>query len=194
MTDFFTDTPMAKAIFEMVENLEDLLKEKGAEPGSSRAFIFGGCALHLHTKARGSSDLDMELEAIRSVTRDEIVMALDDVFYDDPAEGSTSLVYDLTFSPTLAPLHEDYQEDAIWLNHYEKDSPLYIYLVQKIDLAISKLGRFGDQDIEDIHTLFDHGLDIEEFRKRATEAIKYAVAPEARLTGNLNQVINLYKP
>jgi len=54
----YTDTPMGKAVLELVENLSYLLAEKGNPPGTCRAYIFGGCALHLHTKARGSSDLD----------------------------------------------------------------------------------------------------------------------------------------
>lgn len=72
-------------------------------------------------------------------------------------------------------------------------SPLQVFVVEKVDLAISKLGRFGDQDIADIHTLFDHGLCIEHFRSKAREAIDYAVGNRDKLTGNLDQVINLYK-
>ena len=192
MSKIYTDTPMAKAIFEMFDNLGDYLVLHGAKPGSCKAYIFGGCALHLHTNARGRSDLDVELEAIEKISRDELILALDEVFYDDPDTGPSSIVFDSNFSPTLGPLHEGYQEDAIWLNPYEEQSPIWVYLVQKVDLAVSKLGRYGDQDIDDIHTLFDHGLGIDEFKHRAEEARKYFPGNLDRLTGNIAHVIKTY--
>jgi hypothetical protein len=192
MTEIYRDTPMAKAIFEMFDNLADFLEDRGAKPGSCKAYIFGGCALHLHTNARGSSDLDIELEAMERISPNELVLALDEVFFDDPETGPSSIVFDPNFTPTLAPLHENYQEDAIWLNRNEEDSPIWVYLVQKVDLAVSKLGRYGDQDIDDIHTLFDHGLSIEEFKNRAEEARKYFPGNLDRLTGNITHVIKTY--
>lgn len=183
---------MAKAIFEMFDNLADFLEDRGAKPGSCKAYIFGGCALHLHTNARGSSDLDIELEAMERISPNELVLALDEVFFDDPETGPSSIVFDPNFTPTLAPLHEDYQEDAIWLNRNEEDSPIWVYLVQKVDLAVSKLGRYGDQDIDDIHMLFDHGLSIEEFKNRAEKARKYFPGNLDRLTGNIIHVIKTY--
>ncbi len=192
MTEIYRDTPMAKAIFEMFDNLADFLEDRGAQSGSCKAYIFGGCALHLHTNARGSSDLDIELEAMERISPNELVLAVNEVFFDDPETGPSSIVFDPNFTPTLAPLHEDYQEDAIWLNRNEEDSPIWVYLVQKVDLAVSKLGRYGDQDIDDIHTLFDHGLSIEEFKCRAEEARKYFPGNLDRLTGNITHVIKTY--
>jgi hypothetical protein len=61
-----------------------------------------------------------------------------------------------------------------------------------VDLAVSKLGRYGDQDIDEIHTLFDHGLSIEEFKNRAEEARKYFPGNLDRLTGNITHVIKTY--
>lgn len=183
---------MARAIFEMFDNLANFLEDRGAKPGSCKAYIFGGCALHLHTNARGSSDLDVELEAMDRISPNELVLALDEVFFDDPETGPSSIVFVPNFTPALAPLHEDYQEDAIWLNWNEEDSPVWVYLVQKVDLAVSKLGRYGDQDIDDIHTLFDHGLSIEEFKYRAEETRKYFPGNLDRLTGNITHVIKAY--
>ena len=183
---------MAQAVFKLTGQLTQLLAERNAPPASCKAYIFGGCALHLHTNARGSSDLDVELAASTQLQLNEIILELDPVFYEDPEVGQSIIVYDDTFSPTLAPLHEDYQEDAIRLDR-DDQSPLWVYVVQAIDLAISKLGRYGDQDIDDIHTLFDHGLDIEQFRQRATEAIGYTPGNTLRLTGNLSHVIKSYK-
>lgn len=189
-----TSTPFAKAIFELFTQLEELIQTQTNEPGACRAYLFGGCAVHIHTNARGSSDVDVELEAMKKGLKlDELVLKLDPVFYDDPEAGQEVLYYDETFNPTLAPLHEDYQQDAIPLE-IRNNSPLWVYVVTKADLAVSKLGRFGGQDILDIHTLFDHGLEVESFRKRAEAAIRYAVGNETELTGRMNHVISSYKP
>lgn len=37
--------------------------------GAVKAFIFGGCAFHIHTNARGSNDIDAEIQAIQQLQR-----------------------------------------------------------------------------------------------------------------------------
>src|SRR5690554_6258734 len=160
------DTPFAKAIFDMFTQLEERILEVTQQPGACRAYLFGGCAVHIHTKSRGSSDVDVEIEGLRALKKNDILINLAPVYFEDPEAGMEMLFFDETFTPTLSPLHEDYQEDAIPLETRE-DSPLWVYVVTKEDLAVSKLGRYGEQDIDDILTLFDHGLDIEAFRTRA---------------------------
>src|SRR3546814_8939187 len=44
----------------------------GSPPGSLKVFVFGGCAVHLLTHARGSADIDAEIEAAR-VDRKSVV-------------------------------------------------------------------------------------------------------------------------
>src|SRR5690606_35005241 len=123
-----TSTPFAKAIFELFTQLEELIQTQTNEPGACRAYLFGGCAVHIHTNARGSSDVDVELEAMKKGLKlDELVLKLDPVFYDDPEAGQEVLYYDETFNPTLAPLHEDYQQDAIPLE-IRNNSPLWVYM------------------------------------------------------------------
>ena len=103
------------------------------------------------------------------------------------------LAYDVKFTPMLGPLHEDYQDDDIRLQNRSCDSPLWTYVVTPEDLAVSKLGRFGAQDIDDILTLLSmKKMTLDGFYKRATDAIDYYVGNKTTATGNLNHIVRLY--
>ena len=98
------------------------------------------------------------------------------------------------FNPMLGPLHEDYQDSAIQLQTRHKNSPLWIYVVTAEDLAISKLGRFGEQDRQDILTLLRKNcMTVDSFYTKASEAINYYVGNTSVATGNLEHVIRLYR-
>lgn len=57
-----------------------------------------------------------------------------------------------------------------------------------IDVAISKLGRFGDRDMHDIQALLQlPHVDIGEFERLAREAISYGVGEQTRILENLKK-------
>ena len=62
-------TPMAAAILRLFANLAEDLAARSLPEHSVHAYIFGGCAVHLHTAARASSDVDVEF------CYDDLVMA-----------------------------------------------------------------------------------------------------------------------
>ncbi|WP_413726519.1 DUF6036 family nucleotidyltransferase [Sodalis sp. RH16] len=190
----FTDTPFANAIFTMFSNIKIELCLRGfTAPGSCKAYIFGGCAMHLHTNIRISSDLDSQMDFCRSMKEKAIglIESISPVDFLDNKHGPSLLVYDSHFNPALAPMHEDYDINAIGIET-NTPSPLWVYLISKCDLAISKLGRFGDMDQEDIYALFRAGLSIDEFRTKAMEAADYAVG-QSGLPSKIEYAISMYK-
>ncbi|WGW64053.1 hypothetical protein P7I89_06060 [Pseudomonas aeruginosa] len=64
-------TPLGQAIGNLFARALPLLN--GNPPGSLKVFIFGGCAVHLLTHARGSADIDAEIEAARVLRKEEIM-------------------------------------------------------------------------------------------------------------------------
>lgn len=64
-------TPLGQAIGNLFARALPLLD--GNPPGSLKVFVFGGCAVHLLTHARGSADIDAEIEAARVLRKDEIM-------------------------------------------------------------------------------------------------------------------------
>ncbi|MGL0953214.1 DUF6036 family nucleotidyltransferase [Vibrio vulnificus] len=180
MTDLHTETPLAKAIFELFDGLAQLIEEKHGDlpAGSIKAYVFGGCAVHLYTNARGSNDLDAELNAANKLDISSIILELDPVYFDDPEVGESTLDWDANFNIGLPSLGPDYKENAIPL--VCGDSILHISLVSAVDIAVSKLSRLAEDDLKDIIALFKaKRFSLEDFKQVAQDAIDYSATPDS---------------
>lgn len=189
MHQLHTDTPLSKAIFELFGNFEAALHQtaENLPSGSIKAYIFGGCALHIHTNARGSNDLDVELEAAQHLKTDEIRLELDPVYFEDENGLPSILELDTQFNTALASVSPDYKERAILLAGGDK--LLHIYLVSAVDLAVSKLGRLASDDMQDIRRLYQAGgFNLQIFETIAQDALDYYATPKP-LELNINHVL-----
>ncbi len=185
----YLNTPLAKAVLKFFNRAEEDFSKEKLPPGSVRAYLFGGCAMHILTNSRGSGDIDVEFTAARHVKNSELKFNVAPIAYNIK-QTKLRLLYDKTFTPTLGPLHEDYQDDAIQLATRMRPSPLWLYVVTPADLAVSKLGRFGDRDIDDILTLIKlKKLSIGEFLERATSATNYYIGNTLTIKGNINYIL-----
>lgn len=173
-------TPMANAILQMFSNLADDLTKRSLPEHSVHAYLFGGCAVHLHAMTRASSDVDVEFAYGDLVMASEVrlvLQALPPVDYDDPVAGPSQLVWDANFNTTFGPLHEDYRDRAVLIER-APGSPVDVWLPSAEDIAVSKLGRFADVDIGDIVELLSlPTASWERFHTLATEAGAYYVGP-----------------
>lgn len=193
MTDILAqlhmDTPLAEAIFELTDGLEELLTEKleGIPPGSVKAYIFGGCAIHLYTNVRGSNDLDVALDAAKILDVDSFIIELDPVYFDDPERGPSTLDWDTSFNVGIPSLGPDYKENAYLLNG--GDNILHVYVVSAVDVAVSKLSRLAADDMNDIKALYERGyFTLDNFRGVAQDAVDYS-ATEESLQRNVDYAI-----
>lgn len=185
------NTPLGKAIANLFHRALPVLSGKPA--GFVRVYIFGGCAVHLLTHARGSADIDAEIVASERLLHDEVIRVLDQPEYYEEGTEDLTLEFDANYNTTLGPLHEDYQERAICLDGFEGDQPLHVYVAAGVDLAISKLGRYTDQDKADIEALIEHSrFDVSEFERLGRQAIDYAVGNRSGMLSHLEQVIEPY--
>ncbi|WP_086930649.1 DUF6036 family nucleotidyltransferase [Agarilytica rhodophyticola] len=186
--DLHLNTPLSKAVLSFFNRAEQDFSKVQKQPGSIKAYIFGGCAMHILTNSRGSGDIDVEFSAARHVKSSELTFNVSPITYT--SQGTKlRLLYDKTFSPTLGPLHEDYQDDAIQIETRMVASPLWLYVVTPADLAVSKLGRFGERDIDDILTLIKvKRLSIDEFVSRANEAAEYYVGNVVAIKNNVSHI------
>lgn len=125
------------------------------EKGIFQVIVFGGCAVHIHSQARGSADIDAEVASHGLAEKSDIVALLDEdtyVFTDEDGVVQV-LERDASFNTTLAPLHEDYEDRVIRLVTQSSVPNVEVYVASALDVAITKLGRFGDRDQNDIQTL-----------------------------------------
>ncbi|GAB2580631.1 DUF6036 family nucleotidyltransferase [Nitrincola alkalisediminis] len=154
MNDLYLNTPLTKAIFEAFKELsvEISFILEDAAPGSCRAYVFGGAAVHIYTNARGSGDIDTELQAAQKMELEEIIIR-----YEDEEGNEQSVSIDPNFSTGISGmLADDYQECAVPLM-IDKAAPLHVYLVSPLHLAVHKLDRLAEGDQDDIISLASAG-------------------------------------
>ena len=155
-----------KALREVLQRIED---NKAALPITM--VIAGGIALYLHTRERVSED-------IAATFSRRVLLGSDiEVAYRDP-DGRAALLYlDRNYNDTLGLMHEDANDDAMRIDIDGIDKKiLEIKTLTPLDLAVSKLARFSDQDRDDITLLARRRLiDAASLRARAEDAIKGCV-------------------
>ena len=155
------------AFAEILSRIQQTLKGSQRDVFPIRLFVAAGAALHLLTGARVSADVDAVFSK-RILFNEEI-----EVSYRDP-DGRARLLYlDRSYNDTLGLLHEDAHKDSRPVDIPGIDNKLIeVRVLSPIDLAVSKLSRFADQDREDILLLAREGLvDSASLRKRAEEAL-----------------------
>lgn len=144
-----------------------------------RMYVAGGAALHLYTGQRLSDDIDASFSHRIALPEDL------DVAYEG-ADGTAQLLYfDRQYNDTLGLLHEDaYDESRSFALEGVDPAVLDVRLLTPLDLAVSKLSRFSDQDRDDILALARLKLiDSATLRNRATDALSNYVGDTARVQG-----------
>ena len=188
----YSNSPIALAILKLFRELEEWISlyHHNLPNGAIKDYIFGGCAFHLHTNARGSNDIDAEIQAIQQLKKQDILLFLEnnDVEYIDHNHLETNLEFDRSFNTALASIDPDYIDRVIPLH---TSSIVEVYLVSGVDLATSKLARLSDQDIEDIKTLYlKHKFTLDQFKKSANNAKDYYAIPE-QLDSNIRYMTSV---
>jgi hypothetical protein len=146
-----------------------------------KMYVAGGAALHLFTGQRLSDDIDASFSH-RIALPDDL-----EISYKG-ADGTAELLYfDRQYNDTLGLLHEDAYDDSIPLTLDGIDSALLdVRLLTPLDLAVSKLGRFADQDRDDIVALAKLKLvDSSALRARANAALAGYVGDTKRVQGSI---------
>lgn len=181
-----------EAIFALLERFADALKLRGAPEHSVRAYIFGGCAVHLYAASRVSSDLDVELSSV-VVSTGDLLAAKEEAGYvlvqGSPSEEPDLLELDLTYNTTLGPLHEDFDTRARLLEA-KPGSPVAVLLPGPEDLALTKLARLTEADIADILTVMEFpGASWDVLARLTADVEKYYPCVPDDLTNKLNYLI-----
>lgn len=168
-----------KALLEVLRQVEAQFRGYNPAALPITMTIAGGAALYLLTDERVSMDIDATFS--RRVLFDKDI----EVSYRDP-DGRAALLYlDRNYNDTLGLMHEDADRDALKMEIAGiNDVILDIRVLTPLDLAVSKLARFSDQDREDILLLARRRLiDAASLRTRAEDALKAYV-------GNVTPVRN----
>jgi len=150
-------------------------------------YVAGGAARHFHSGERVSVDVDAAFSR-RIALPDRL-----DVAYRDEDGTARLLYFDRQYHDTLRLMHEEAHEDSIPLTLEGIDpGVLDVRLLTPMDLAVSKIGRFSEQDRADIASLARRGLlDASNLQKRALEALVVCVGDTQRLRGNIASAVKI---
>jgi hypothetical protein len=191
-----TTTPLGQALISMFKSVEAELVAENAETGAVKVIIFGGCAVHLYTNHRVSTDVDAEIfEACLPVGFNlrALLAEVPEHFFDEKACRLMELNYDLKYNTSFGPIHEDYWTRSHPLEAFREESPLQVHIAAPVDIAISKLGRATDQDIGDIMALMRAGFILTaELRRLAMQAIDVYVGNKEPSTSVLTHILQDY--
>jgi hypothetical protein len=175
------------ALKEIFRRIEQSLADVPKQVLPIQLYLAGGAALHLYTGGRISNDVDASFSHRIALPEDL------EVSYRD-ADGRARLLYfDRQYNDTLGLLHEDVYDDSVPLSLPDADSRILdVRLLSPTDLAVSKLGRFGSQDREDIATLARHKLiQSAKLRARAEDALIAYVGDLARVRGSIEIAVRI---
>ena len=150
------------------------------------AYLAGGMAVHLYTGARVTSDVDAEFShRIRVPNGLSVIAKLE-------TGESEEVFIDTNYNPNFGLLHDDYQVDAVPLDM--EAGLIEVRVLTPVDLAVSKLARFAENDREDIAALAREGLlAADELERRANEALVAYPAEDAMLRFNLRDALELVR-
>jgi len=157
---FYTQTALAVGLRNLFAELENRLQL--VRP--LQVYLAGGMAVHLYTGERVTTDVDAEFAGRVAIPQDLFVNLVDE-------NGIERVLYfDVNYNPMFALMHERYQVDSLALN---MGSPGFeVCVLSPLDLAVSKLARFADNDRDDINTLARKGLfTSNDLRQRAQQAL-----------------------
>lgn len=148
--------------------VQRLLRSAGSKEPIAM-YLAGGAAMHFYTGSRMTDDVDAVFNTRLLIPADLAVI------YRDAEGNARSVFFDVNYNETFALMHEDAHEDAMHLPL--KGIPgARIFVLQPVDLAVSKLARFADVDRKDILELARNGLiTVRSLRERAEAALSHYV-------------------
>ena len=144
------------------------------------ACVAGGAAMHFYTGDRYSRDIDAKILARIMIDPQELQVA-----YQGNDGRARLLYFDTQYNDSFALLHHTAYADARPVDIEGVDKRrLEVRLLTPVDLAVSKLSRFSEQDQDDIRALARHNLiTAAALRRRAEAALPDYV-------GNLERIKN----
>lgn len=158
---------LQEAVSRMLDAINDLVKSNPNVTEPIKMYLAGGMAMNFYCGTRYTEDVDAFFSRRILIPNDMAVTYKRE-------DGKDGLIYfDTQYNSTLGLLHENAEDDAILCGGIGNESRLiHLYLLSPIDLAVSKISRFTDQDRDDILDLAKAGLiDAESLRIRAEDAL-----------------------
>lgn len=141
----YTRREYVAAFVELASRIARSLMDVAPRALPIQMYVAGDAALHFHTGERVSVDVDAVFSR-RIALPDGLEVA-----YRDEDGAARLLYFDRQYNDTLGLMHEDAHADS-WPLTLPGIDPrvLDVRILTPLDLAVSKLARFSEQDRADI--------------------------------------------
>lgn len=175
-----------EALMKMVERIGQELPDL---PEPVKMYLAGGVAVNLYTGSRPTRDVDA------SFSRRLLMPPAAELVVPYVAEDGRirSLYFDSNDNTTFAVMHENHEEDS-WLVERNDGMPkgIELRILSPVDLVVSKLVRFSDNDRADITALAKQGLIYPRLlQERAEQALAYYVGRPAPVEMSLREALRM---
>lgn len=174
---------LISALSQMLDKIDDVLNSNGYKGNSIQMFLAGGMAVNYYCGTRHTEDVDASFSKRLLLPYEDL-----SVSYIDE-QGKPSFIYfDQNYNTSFALMHEDFEDDSKeWVGIGNENRKIQLRVLSPIDLAVSKIARFGEQDCEDILRLAADGyFSADELRSRAEEALSYYVGNTRSVQNGIN--------
>jgi len=181
---------LATALAAVVAKIDAQIASGGYDPSGVTMFVAGGLAVHYYCHTRYTHDIDASFSHSVNLQTKELLAPIKG---DD---GRQSVLYfDPNYNPTFALMHPDFRESSKrWENFGDGKPRIKVNVLSPVDLAVSKLSRFSEQDQEDILTLASLGLFTEDaLRLRALEAMDFYIGNMGALRSHIDYIVQAIK-
>ncbi len=176
---------LTAAMGTMLDKLDAWLRAGDYDGEPVRMYLAGGMALHFHCGARYTDDVDASFSARLLVPARELV-----VDYRREDGTPSTLYFDANYNDSFALLHPDHRKNAIeWPGIGNDRRLVHLYVINPLDLAVSKISRFAPQDREDVLLLASRGFfTADELRTHALQALDYYVGNTQWVRGTIDLI------
>mgnify|MGYP001557055809 CR=1 FL=1 len=170
------------ALGSFLDRVDRDLKQSGYTGEPVVMYLAGGLAVNYHCGSRYTGDIGA------SFSRRVLLPDAELVFTYPKRDGAEGVLYfDRNYNSTLALLHPDHEKGSReWEGLGNERRAIQLHVLSPLDLAVSKVARFSDQDREDIRSLAQvPGFSFAELQRRADEALGYFVGNQAPIRTSL---------
>ena len=157
---------LSQALALLLQRIDEEIRKSNYGGPPIRMYLVGGLAVNYYCGARYTEDVDA-FYSKRLHTGSHVVN------YRKKDGKDAYLYLDNNFNQTLRLLHQDFDSAAVeWEGVGNEGRMIRLYVLSPLDLAVTKISRFSEQDREDILVLSRAmPFRADALKDRATEAL-----------------------
>ena len=156
----------------MLDLIDASLRSNAYDGPQIDLYLAGGLAVNFHCGTRYTEDVDASF-SVRNIQ-----LPKDLTVGYKRSDGTDAFIYfDKNYNTSFALLHPEFEaRSPEWPGIGNENRTIRLRVLDPLDLAVSKLSRFSDQDREDIFTLASQGyFTAQQLRGHAEEALEYYI-------------------